>query len=179
MVPEIWSATGRIFCHSGTFFALLPLYGPRKSKFWKKKKIPEDIILQMCTINDSHTTHGCWDMECNGQNFLSFWTILCPFTPLATTKIKILKQLKKAWGYYHFTHVYHKWQSYDVWFLRYWAWWTEFFVILDHFLPFSSANNPKNQNFEKWKNHTHVKKVGHTPEFLFGIYWWTWKTTFY
>ena len=26
-------------------------------------------------------------------------------------------------------------------------------------------------------NHTHVKKVGHTPEFLFGIYWWTWKAT--
>ena len=29
------------------------------------------------------------------------------------------------------------------------------------------------------KNHTHVKKVGHTSEFLFGIYWWTWKTTIY
>ena len=26
------------------------------------------------------------------------------------------------------------------------------------------------------KNHTNVKKVGHTSEFLFGIYWWTWKT---
>ena len=29
------------------------------------------------------------------------------------------------------------------------------------------------------KNHTHVKKVGHTSEFLLGIYWWTWKTTIY
>ena len=29
------------------------------------------------------------------------------------------------------------------------------------------------------KNHTHVKKVGHTSEFLFGIYWWTWKTNNY
>ena len=27
-----------------------------------------------------------------------------------------------------------------------------------------------------YKNHTHVKKVGQTLEFLFGIYWWTWKT---
>ena len=26
------------------------------------------------------------------------------------------------------------------------------------------------------KNHIHVKKVGHTSEFLFDIYWWTWKT---
>ena len=25
------------------------------------------------------------------------------------------------------------------------------------------------------KNHTHVKKVGHTSEFPFGIYWWTLK----
>ena len=30
----------------------------------------------------------------------------------------------------------------------------------------------------KYENHTHVKKMGHTLEFLFGIYWWTWKTTF-
>ena len=27
----------------------------------------------------------------------------------------------------------------------------------------------------KIKNHTHVKKVGHTSEFPFGIYWWTLK----
>ena len=41
----IWSATDRIFCHSGPFFALLPPYGPRKSKLWKNEKIPEDIII--------------------------------------------------------------------------------------------------------------------------------------
>ena len=28
------------------------------------------------------------------------------------------------------------------------------------------------------KNHTHVKKIGHNSEFLFGIYWWTWKTNY-
>ena len=43
-------------------------------------------------------------------------------------------------------HVFHKWRSYDVWFLRYKA---EFFVILGHFLPFDPPNSPKNQNFEK------------------------------
>ena len=33
--------------------------GPRQSKFEKVKKTPEDIIiLQMCTINDSHTMYG-------------------------------------------------------------------------------------------------------------------------
>ena len=29
------------------------------------------------------------------------------------------------------------------------------------------------------KKITHMKKLGHTSEFLFGIYWWTWKTTIY
>ena len=45
--------------------------------------------------------------------------------------------------------MYHKWQSYDVWFQRYWAEQTEFFVILGHFLPFYPTNNLQNQNFEK------------------------------
>ena len=50
---------------------------------------------------------------------------------------------------YHFTHVYHKWQSYDDWLLRYGAWQTKLLVILDHSLPFY---NRQNQNFEKMKN---------------------------
>ena len=108
-----------------------------------KKWTPEEInILQMCTINDSHMMYGSWDMKCHGQNFLSFWSVFCPFTYLTTQKIKILKKMKKkkAWRIYHFTYMYRKWRSYDVWFLRYEAWQTEFFVILDclpsPFLPF-------------------------------------------
>ena len=58
---------------------------------------------------------------------------------------------KHPWRCYHFTHVYHKWQSYDVWFLRYEPWLTKFFVILDNFLPFYTPKNQKNQNFEKIK----------------------------
>ena len=38
--------------------------------------------------------------------------------PLWTQKIKILKKWKNTWRY-HFINVYHKWQSYDVWFFRY------------------------------------------------------------
>ena len=29
------------------------------------------------------------------------------------------------------------------------------------------------------KNNTHVKKVGHISEFLFDVYWWTWKIFIY
>ena len=52
--------------------------------------------------------------------------------------------------------MYDKWKSCDVWFLKYEAWQTDFFVILDHFLPFCLPNNPKNQNFEKMKKTTGV-----------------------
>ena len=55
MVPEIWSMTDIIFCHSGPFFALFPPMDPENKTFEKMKKTPEDkVILQMCTINDSH-----------------------------------------------------------------------------------------------------------------------------
>ena len=71
--------------------------------------------------------------------------------------------------YYHFTIVYHKWQSYDAWFLRYEVWQTEFFNILDYFLLFHCPNNPENQNFEKMRKTSHniiilhkcVKNVNH------------------
>ena len=79
MVPEIWNATDKIFCHSELFFAFLAKsYGPRKSKFKKKWK----------------------------------------------------KHLK---------------------ILRYEVQQGEFFVSLDHFLPFYYPNNLKNQNLEKLK----------------------------
>ena len=141
------------------FFVILGRFLPfypltiQKIKILKKwKKMPEDIILlHMCSINDNHMMYGSWVIDHNQHNFLSFWTIFCAFIPLTTKKIKTLKKWKKPWRYYYFTQVYHKWQSSDVWFLRYEVWWTEFFVILDWFLPFYPSNNLKNQNFEKLK----------------------------
>ena len=58
---------------------------------------------------------------------------------------------KYARRYHHFTHLYLKWKSYDVWFLRYWVRQAEFFVIVGHFLSFYPPNNLKNLNFEKMK----------------------------
>ena len=60
MVPEIWSMTDTFFCHSGLFFdLLLPPMDTENQSFEKMKKVPEDIIiLQMCTINDSHMMYG-------------------------------------------------------------------------------------------------------------------------
>ena len=73
------------------FYPLSPLT-TRKIKILKLRKAPGDIIIShICTINDNHRLYGYWDMERDGQNFLSFWTIFCPFTPLTTWKMKIKK----------------------------------------------------------------------------------------
>ena len=66
-------------------------------------------------------------------------------------KSKFWKNEKNTWRYDHFTNVYHKWQSYDIWFFRYGVQKTKFFVILDLFLLFYPLNNLKNQNFDKLK----------------------------
>ena len=137
-----------------TVFSHLPPLpnNPKNLNFEKMKKTPGDnIILHMCTINDNHMMYRSWDTKRNGQNFLLFWTIFYPFTPITTQKIKILKKWKNGRRHYHFTHVYHKWKSYYVWFLRYGAWRREFYVILDNFLPFYPPKNPKIENFEKLK----------------------------
>ena len=83
-------------CNRQNFLSFYPSMDPENQNFGKMKKTPEDIIiLQMCTTNENHMMYGSWDMKYNGQNFLSFWTIFCPFTPLITWKIKILKNWKK------------------------------------------------------------------------------------
>ena len=45
------------------------------------KKILEDTILQMFTINDSHMTYGFSDMECNRQYFFVILDRFLPFYP--------------------------------------------------------------------------------------------------
>ena len=148
----------RIFCHFGPFFALQSTQQPEKSTSWKNEKPPGDIItLHMCTINDNHMMYGSWNMECVMHR------ILCHFGPFfvlltlkQSKKSKFWKNEKKTWRHYHFTQVYHKWQSYDVWFVRYWARQTECFVISDHFLPLYPPNKPKNKNLKKWKKHLEI-----------------------
>ena len=74
------------------FFNFFPPKNLKNQNFEKMKKSPEDIIiLQMCTINKNHMMYDSWDMECDRQNFLSFWTIFWAFTP-NPKKIKILKK---------------------------------------------------------------------------------------
>ena len=78
--------------------------------------------------------YDSWDMEHDRENLFSFWTIFCPFTPPLPPynpeprESEFWKNEKKNnWKYHHFTQVYHKWQPYDTWFLKYEVHQTEFF----------------------------------------------------
>ena len=159
MIPEIWSATDRIYCHFGPFFTLLPpLTTPKIKIFNNWKKTPGDILtFNICNINENHMMHSSWDMKRDGQKFFVIFDCFLPFCPLTTQKIKVLKKRKKVWRYYHFTHLYHKCQSYDVWFMRYEAGRTEFYVIFDCLVQFYPPNNPKNQILKNWKKHLEKK----------------------
>ena len=111
-----------------------------------------------------------WTMD----HFGPFFALLPHKNPKKQNFEKMKKNKQKnTWIYYHFTHVYRKWKSYDVWFLRYGAWRTEFFVISDNFLPFYPAKNPKTKILKKWKKleisgdiillHKSTKNYDHMP----------------
>ena len=149
------------------------LKNPKYQNFEKWKKFAGDIIiLHMGTKNHNHMRHSSWDTE--WDIFLSFWAICVPqmtiiwymvleissgtgyFLPFYlpnNPENQNFEKMKKTPGNTIILHEYHKSKSYDVWFLRYGARRTEFFsfwTILPCCPP-PPLNNPKNQNFEKWK----------------------------
>ena len=77
--------------------------------------------------------------------------LFLPFQPPDNPENQNFKIEKNSCRYYHFTHLHHKCQSYDVWFLSNGVQQAEFFIILDHFLPFYPPNKPINLNFKKMK----------------------------
>ena len=84
MVFQIWSGTGKIFCHFGLFFTLLPPPNNLENQNFKKlKKAPGDIIiLHMCTKNHDHMLSCSLDMARNRFNYFSFWAVFYPLTSL-------------------------------------------------------------------------------------------------
>ena len=135
------------------FCPFTPLTTQKNQNFKKIKKLPEDIIIsQMCTINANHMMHGSWDMERDGQNFLSFWAIFCTFISLTTQKIKILKKIKTPPGdiiNFHMCTINENHMMYGSWDMECVT--DKIFFIFDCFLPFYPPHNLKNQNFENMK----------------------------
>ena len=143
-----------------SFWAIFCLFTPLTAQKIKILKNEKSIwrcrqFTHACTCN-FHNLYASWDMECDRHNFLSFSAIFCPFTQLTCWKIKIFKKKKKnIWRYHHFTLVYYKWRSYDVWFLRYRV--RQNFSHFVPFLPFYPPKNPEMQNIEKTNKKTNKR----------------------
>ena len=153
MVPQIWSADKQKFSSFRTIFCPLTPLTARKIKISKKwKKLLE--ILSFYTCVPEMTIMRCMVLEISSamdRIFCHFGPFFALSPPSQPKKSKFQKNEKNHWRYYHFTLVYQKWQSCDVWFLRYRVQRTELLVILDHFLHFYPPHNPKNQNFKQMK----------------------------
>ena len=136
-------------CHFRPFFALLPHYWPRKLKFGKNVNNTWRYY-PFTHLHHKSRSHDVWFQRYKAQNteFLSFWATFCPFTPLTTHKIKILKKWKKTTRdiiILYMSTIKKSWCIIpEIWSV------TDkiFFLVLDHFLPFypSPLNNPINCN---------------------------------
>ena len=109
------------FAILGHFLHFYPASNPKNQNFEKMKKrlevssfytsVPKIMII-------FYTVPEIWYMT----NVISFFFILgifCFFTPLTVPKIEKFKTEKNTWRYHHFTHVYQKLWSDNVWFLKY------------------------------------------------------------
>ena len=88
--------------------------------------------------------YGSWSKRCSTQSFFCHFG---PFFALSPhywpQKLKFEKTTQSDKRHYPFTHVCHKWRSYDLWSLRYKAWQTKFFFILGLFCPLTLLKTQK------------------------------------
>ena len=108
----------------------------------------------MCTKNYDQKIYGCWDMVPDGRNYLPFWVIFCPFTPITPLKIKIKKKKKKKRKALEIPSFYISVLKIIIrrYMVRrnrcnsYFSFWAIFCLFTN-----SPPNDPKNQNFKKMK----------------------------
>ena len=143
MIHEIWSATEFLII----FGHFLPFYPPNSLKNENTKKmkkcleissfytsVPKIMIVGYTVPEISHKAEGII------FHFRQFFALLH------------LKNEKNTWRYHHFTQ-YHKWQSYDIWFLRYEVQQTEFYCHLGPFFyPFTLPTARKMKISKNEKN---------------------------
>ena len=150
--------TDRIFCYFGPLFVLLTpphLLWSQKSKFWKKMKKCLEILsfyIYTCTINEDHIMmYGSWKTRCDRQFFVTLGYFLIFQSP-DNPENQNFKVEKNTWRY-HFTHLHYKWQSCNVWFLKYGAHQTKFLLFWTVYCHFTSLSTQKIKIFKKWKKH--------------------------
>ena len=95
--------------------------------------------------------YGSWDIKQDRQNFLSFWTVFCPFTPLTTQKIKILKNWKKHLEISSFYTSVPK-----IMIMSYTDRCNCYFSFWAIFCPFTPLTAQKIKILKKWKKHLEI-----------------------
>ena len=124
----------RKFCHFGPF---LPFYPPNGLE---NQKYNHDVWLLRYEMQQT-------EFFVNLDHFLPFY----PYNNPENQNFEKMTPPLPSWRYYHFTQVYHKWQLYDVRFLRS-GMQQNFLSFWAIFLPFYSPSNPENRDFAKIKN---------------------------
>ena len=120
------------------------------------EKTTEDIIIShICNTNENHIIYGSCDMQRNRHNFLSFWTIFCPFTPVTNQKIKILKKWKKHLEILSF-YTCLPFMKMICLVPEIWSAKDNFFLILDHFWPFYPLKTQRSKISKNWKKHLEI-----------------------
>ena len=129
--------------------------------------------------------YGSWDMESNGQKFLSFWTVFCPLISLTTKKLKIFRKMEKLPGDIIILHRCNINENH----MMYGSWDTEhvrqnflpFWTIFCTFTPLKTWKIKK--IFKKWKawryyHFTHIYHKWQLLDVWFLIYG-AWKTEYF
>ena len=125
-----------------------------ENKNFNIKKTPWDIIiLHIYSINGKQcTVPEIWSATdiifCYSRPFLPFYLSV---DPKNQNFLKYRRKHLKILSFYN-----HKWQSCDVWFLRYGVQQTNVFVILDHFLPFYPLTTQKGKNYKRRRNELEI-----------------------
>ena len=71
------------------------------SKFWRKKKMPVNIIL--LHINEDNMICGSSNIRCDKQEFSTFLAIFLPFQPFDKLENQNFNMEKNTWRYYQST----------------------------------------------------------------------------
>ena len=166
MVPEIWSATDRIFLSQvyqkpdHRLYCCWDIACDRCNYFHfgvyvSHLLLPPGVIIiwHKCTKNHDHMLYSSWDMARDRCNFFSFWPSFCPFCPPNSPKNQNLIKKKKAPGDSIILHKCTKnrdhmlYCSWDMvrdrcnWYFSFWA----------IFCPFTSLTAWKMKFSKKWK----------------------------
>ena len=108
-----------------SFWDIFTFYPPNipKNENFKKMKKREKKHLEVSSFTQVHQKSWSYAILFLGYGVWQIWSIFCPFSPLTSPKMKILKKEsnKRIPWRYDFTHVYLKLRLDDVQFLRYGA----------------------------------------------------------